>query len=192
MTRLRPALCMTLLLTLLTGIVYPMLTTGLAQAFFTAQANGSLLQHEGITVGSSLIGQNFTRADYFWGRPSATSGTPYNALASGGSNLAISNPRLNNNIATRAASLRRHNPHAPTTIPVDLLTASASGLDPHISPAAAYYQAPRVAAARHLTEKEVNALIAKQIFNSKLGFIGQPVVNVLALNLALDKLAPRH
>lgn len=192
MTLLRPTLFMTLLLTLLTGIIYPLLTTGLAQALFTAQANGSLLQREGITVGSRLIGQNFTHTGDFWGRPSATSETPYNAMASGGSNLAISNPQLDNNIAARAAYLRQNNPQSPAAIPADLLTASASGLDPHISPAAAYYQAPRVAAARHLTEKEVNALIAGQIINSKPGFIGQPVVNVLALNLALDKLAPRR
>lgn len=182
---------MMVLLTLLTGILYPLLITGLAQALFAQQANGSLLQREGVTVGSRLIGQNFTRPGYFWGRPSATADAPYNSMASGGSNLAVSNPQLDNNIAARVAYLRQNDPLSAAVIPVDLLTASASGLDPHISPAGAYYQAARVAAARHLSVAEVYKLIDGHIINSKPGFIGQPVVNVLTLNLALDKLAPR-
>lgn len=182
---------MMLLLTLVCGLLYPLLTTGLAQALFASQANGSLLQREGTIVGSRLVGQYFTRPDYFWSRPSATAAVPYNAMASGGSNLALSNPQLDKNIAAQAAYLRQNDPQAPAAIPLDLLTASGSGLDPHISPQAAYYQAARVADARRLPLAQVTKLIAGQIVTSRPGFIGQPVVNVLELNLALDKLAPR-
>ncbi|MBX9334349.1 potassium-transporting ATPase subunit KdpC, partial [Serratia marcescens] len=154
MTYLRPALVMLILLTLITGIAYPLLTTGLAQLLFPGAANGSLLYRGDKAVGSALIGQNFTRADYFWGRPSATGDSAYNPLASAGSNLAATNPALDKAIAERAAQLRQANPAMSGPIPVDLLTASGSGLDPQISIAAAQYQLARVAAARHLPPEQ--------------------------------------
>lgn len=191
---LRPTLVMMLVLTLITGVLYPCLTTLLAQLMFPWQANGSLLQRDGHTVGSALIGQDFQRTDYFWPRPSATAEHPYNALASGGSNLAISNPLLTHTLAERAAQLRQRDPLEPyaEALPVDLLTSSASGLDPDISPQAAYYQAPRVAEARRLPLAQIEALIAGLSRNSWPTFIGRPTVNVLALNLALDRLSSKH
>lgn len=188
MTYLRPALVMLILLTLITGIAYPLLTTGLAQLLFPGAANGSLLYRDDKTVGSALIGQNFTRADYFWGRPSATGDSAYNPLASAGSNLAATNPALDKAIAERAAQLRQANPAMSGPIPVDLLTASASGLDPQISIAAAQYQLARVAAARHLPPEQIAKLIEDNTDRATPNFMGESVVNVLKLNLALDAL----
>lgn len=184
MSQLRPALCVLLLLTLLTGIGYPLLTTALTQWLFPQQANGSLVGDRG----SLLIGQNFTRADYFWGRPSATADAPYNPLASGGSNLAASNPALDQAIAARVTALRAANPQASEAVPVDLVTASASGLDPAISPAAAYWQAARVASTRQLPLATVKKLVQANTERPLLAFSGEPTVNVLRLNLALDAL----
>ncbi|ELV7529016.1 potassium-transporting ATPase subunit KdpC [Edwardsiella ictaluri] len=190
---LRPTLMMMLILTLITGVVYPLLSTALAQLMFPQQANGSLLERSGHTVGSALIGQSFLRDDYFWSRPSATADHPYNAQSSGGSNLAVSNPLLTQTLAARAERLRLrlHDAQEPVgePIPVDLLTGSASGLDPDISPPAAHYQAARVAAARGLPLDSVEALITRLQRDSWPAFIGQPTVNVLSLNLALDQLS---
>jgi K+-transporting ATPase ATPase C chain len=188
MTYLRPALVMVILLTLITGIAYPLLTTGLAQLLFSGSANGSLLYQGDKAVGSALIGQNFTRADYFWGRPSATGDSAYNPLASAGSNLAATNPALDKAIAERAAQLRQANPAMRGPIPVDLLTASGSGLDPQISIAAARYQLARVAAARHLPPEQIAKLIEDNTDRATPNFMGESVVNVLKLNLALDAL----
>jgi K+-transporting ATPase ATPase C chain len=187
-TYLRPALVMLILLTLITGIAYPLLTTGLAQLLFSGAANGSLLYQGDKAVGSALIGQNFTRANYFWGRPSATGDSAYNSLASAGSNLAATNPALDKAIAERAAQLRQANPAMSGPIPVDLLTASGSGLDPQISIAAARYQLARVAAARHLPPEQVAKLIEDNTDRATPNFMGESVVNVLKLNLALDAL----
>ncbi|MBU5378944.1 potassium-transporting ATPase subunit KdpC [Pantoea septica] len=184
MSQLRPAMLVLLLLTLATGVGYPLLTTGLAQWLFPAQANGSLIEERG----SVLIGQNFTRPGYFWGRPSATGDAPYNPLASSGSNLAASNPALDKTVAERVAALRAANPLSPQAVPVDLVTASASGLDPAISPAAAHWQAPRVATARQLPLKTVEDLIDANTERPLLAFSGDPTVNVLRLNLVLDAL----
>lgn len=183
---LRPAITLLLVMTVLTGIVYPFVVTGMAQAIFPAQAAGSLIAKDGKVVGSRLIGQPFSDPKYFWSRPSATSPQPYNGLASGGSNLGPLNPALTDAVKARIAALQAADPtnHAP--IPVDLVTASASGLDPDISPAAAYYQADRVARARGLDPARVRALIAAHSKRSLLGVIGSPRVNVLELNLALD------
>ncbi|AIJ07171.1 MULTISPECIES: potassium-transporting ATPase subunit KdpC [Edwardsiella] len=188
---LRPTLVMMLVLTLITGILYPLLTTALAQLMFPLQANGSLLLRDGRPVGSALIGQPFQRDDYFWPRPSATAGHPYNAMASGGSNLAVSNPLLTRTLAARAERLRQRDAQEPVgePIPVDLLTSSASGLDPDISPQAAHYQAARIAAARGLALSRVDALIADDTEPRWPAFLGQPTVNVLRLNLALDRLS---
>jgi len=188
MTYLRPALVMLILLTLITGIAYPLLTTGLAQLLFSGAANGSLLYRGDKAVGSALIGQNFTRADYFWGRPSATGDSAYNSLASAGSNLAATNPALDKAIAERAAQLRQANPAMSGPIPVDLLTASGSGLDPQISIAAARYQLARVAAARQLPPEQIAKLIEDNTDRATPNFMGESVVNVLKLNLALDAL----
>ncbi|MGQ6009446.1 potassium-transporting ATPase subunit KdpC [Serratia sp. IR-2025] len=188
MTYLRPALVMLILLTLITGIAYPLLTTGLAQLLFPGAANGSLLYQGDQAVGSALIGQNFTRPDYFWGRPSATGDSAYNPLASAGSNLAATNPALDKAIAERAAQLRQANPAMSGPIPVDLLTASGSGLDPQISIAAAQYQLARVAAARHLPPEQIAKLIEDNTDRATPNFMGESVVNVLKLNLALDAL----
>ncbi|MBH2884724.1 potassium-transporting ATPase subunit KdpC [Serratia ureilytica] len=188
MTYLRPALVMLILLTLITGIAYPLLTTGLAQLLFPGAANGSLLYRGDKAVGSALIGQNFTRPDYFWGRPSATGDSAYNPLASAGSNLAATNPALDKAIAERAAQLRQANPAMSGPIPVDLLTASGSGLDPQISIAAAQYQLARVAGARHLPPEQIAKLIEDNTDRATPNFMGESVVNVLKLNLALDAL----
>ncbi|NDL64378.1 potassium-transporting ATPase subunit KdpC [Acerihabitans arboris] len=188
MSQLRPALILLVLLTLITGVVYPLLTTQLAQWWFPAQANGSLLDAGGENRGSALIGQTFTRPEYFQGRPSATGDTPYNPLASSGSNLSANNPALDDVVKQRVAALRVANPRADGPIPVDLVTASASGLDPDISPQAAQWQAPRVAATRHLPQERVRQLIEDHTSRPLLGFLGEPTVNVLKLNLALDDL----
>ncbi|PVZ85902.1 potassium-transporting ATPase subunit C [Serratia sp. S1B] len=188
MSYIRPSLVMLILLTVITGIAYPLLTTGLAQLLFHDTANGSLLYQGNKVVGSALIGQNFSQPDYFWGRPSATADSPYNALSSGGSNLATTNPLLDKAIAERVKLLRQANPDSNGPIPVDLLTASGSGLDPDISVAAAQYQLARVASARHLPEAQVAKLIEENTDHPVANFIGTRVVNVLKLNMALDAL----
>lgn len=192
MSLLRPSIMLMLILTAITGIAYPLLTTGLAQVIFHSQAEGSLIERDGVIVGSRLIGQNFTQPKYFWDRPSATADAAYNPQASGGSNLAASNPQLDKNLQARAALLRQADPSAPVAIPVDLMTSSASGLDPHISPQAAYYQAARIAKVRNLPQASVEKLIAANTKYSLPQFIGQPVVNVLELNMALDALLPHN
>ena len=185
-TLLRPALTLLIVLTGITGIAYPLLVTGVAHVIFPARADGSLIVVGGEAVGSRLIGQPFSDPKYFWGRPSATSPQPDNALASGGSNLGPLNPALTDAVKVRIAALHAADPgnHAP--VPVDLVTASGSGLDPEISVAAAYYQADRVARARGLPPARVRALIAAHAKRSLLGVIGSPRVNVLELNLAID------
>ena len=186
MSYLRPALVLLILLTLITGIAYPLLTTGLAKLMFSQQANGSRVMLGDEVVGSSLIGQNFTQPGYFSGRPSVTADMPYNPMASGGSNLAISNPELDKAITERVKSLRQANPTQTGPVPVDLVTASASGLDPHISREAAYYQAPRIASIRQMTLSEVKQLIDNNVQKATPNFFGESVVNVLNLNMALD------
>ncbi|HTQ04666.1 MAG TPA: potassium-transporting ATPase subunit KdpC [Polyangiaceae bacterium] len=187
MSELRPALVVLALLTLLTGVAYPLLVTGVAQAAFPAQANGSLLEQGNKVVGSSLIGQEFEDPKYFWGRLSAT--TPaYNPASSSGSNLGPLNPALVAEVKGRVDALRAADPGNTAPIPVDLVTSSASGLDPHISPAAAYFQVARVAKARGVDAARVKALVDARIEGRALGVLGEPVVNVLLLNLALDKL----
>lgn len=186
--QIRPALTMVLLLTVLTGLIYPLTVTGLAQLVFPEQANGSLIVREGKVIGSKLIGQHFDEPKYFWGRPSATAPFPYNAAASGGSNLGPTNPVLIDAIKGRIAALRAADPGNDLLIPVDLVTASGSGLDPHISPAAALYQAKRVARARGLDENSVLALVSTHTEGRQFGLLGEPRVNVLQLNLALDVL----
>lgn len=187
---LRPAAVLLGVFTLVAGIAYPLAVTGVAQVAFPAQANGSLLEHGGQVVGSALIGQSFDDARYFWGRPSATSPAPYDARASTGSNLGPSNPALIASVGDRVAALRAAHPeHAAESVPVDLVTASGSGLDPHISPAAALFQVGRVARARGLSEDRVRALVEAHVEGRSLGLLGEPRVNVLRLNLALDDLA---
>jgi potassium-transporting ATPase KdpC subunit len=182
-TQLWPALAILLLLTAITGLAYPAAVTAVAQAVFPSQSNGSMIVVDGRTVGSSLIGQQFSDPRYFWGRPSAA-GSGYDATLSGGSNLAPTSRELIDDIAARVDALRQQNGDAP--IPVDLVTASASGLDPDISPAAAEYQVPRVARARGLTENQVRAVVARHTSGPWLGFIGAASVHVLELNLDLD------
>ncbi|CCQ41441.1 potassium-transporting ATPase subunit KdpC [Yersinia enterocolitica] len=186
MSYLRPALVLLILLTLITGIAYPLLTTGLAKLMFSQQANGSRVMLGDEVVGSSLIGQNFTQPGYFSGRPSVTADMPYNPMASGGSNLAISNPELDKAITERVKSLRQANPTQTGPVPVDLVTASASGLDPQISLEAAYYQAPRIASIRQIPLSEVKQLIDNNVQKATPNFFGESVVNVLKLNMALD------
>ncbi|KMK10790.1 potassium-transporting ATPase subunit C [Pluralibacter gergoviae] len=188
MAMLRPALSVLLFMTLMTGGVYPLLTTLVARSAFPDQANGSLIISSGELRGSRLIGQQFTAAGYFHGRPSATADSPYNPLASGGSNLAASNPALDTLLAARIADLRKENPQAQGAVPVELITASASGLDYGITPPAARWQIPRVAAARHLSPQAVAALVASHTQTPLVGFIGQPVVNIVELSQALDGL----
>lgn len=182
----RTSILMLAILTLLTGVVYPLAVTALAQVTFSNQADGSLLVRDGKAVGSSLVGQPFGGARYFWGRPSATSPAPYNAASSGGSNLGPLNPTLKGNVASRIKSLRETDPSIGK-VPVDLVTSSGSGLDPHISPAAAEAQVPRVAKATGKSEDEIRRLVALHTEGRQLGFLGEPRVNVLLLNLALDR-----
>jgi K+-transporting ATPase ATPase C chain len=186
MSQLRPAVLLMILLTLMTGAVYPLLTGALGQWWFPGQAQGSLLDIGGEIRGSTLIGQSFVRPEYFQGRPSATSDSPYNALASSGSNLAAGNPDLDKAFKQRIADLRAANPLAAPAVPVDLVAASGSGLDPEISPAAAQWQAQRVAAARRLPLETVQRLIEENTSRPPLYFLGDPAVNVLELNIALD------
>ena len=188
-SQLRPALMLLLLLTLVTGVAYPLLITGIAQAVFPSQAQGSLIVKGGKVVGSRLIGQPFDDPKYFWSRPSATSPFADNAGSSAGSNLSPTNPDLVKAVQGRVDALRAADPGNTAPVPVDLVTASGSGLDPHISPAAAFYQAPRVAKARKLPPEKVRELVERHIEGRFLGFLGEPRVNVLALNLALDSAA---
>lgn len=186
-TTIKPALILLLCLTALTGVVYPLLVTLSAQLLFPAQANGSLLGSNEQPLGSELIGQTFTRPEYFWGRPSATSPVPYNAGASSGSNQGPTNPALIDAVQARIKALRDADPSHSEAVPVDLVTASASGLDPHISPAAAAYQISRVAKARHMSTDSVRELVGRYTEPRQWGVLGEPRVNVLKLNLALDK-----
>lgn len=188
MTMLRPAILLFILLSLITGGLYPLVTTALGQWWFKNQANGSLILQNGENRGSRLIGQNFTDARYFQGRPSATAESPYNPMASGGSNLAGSNPELDKAVAERVATLRAANPQASREVPVELVTASASGLDYSLTPAAVAWQIPRVAAVRQLTVEQVSQLVAEHTQKPLVSFIGMPVVNIVELNLALDAL----
>lgn len=183
---LRPALVLFLVLSLLTGVLYPLLVTGVAQAVFPHQANGSLVQRDGQAVGSKLIGQAFSQPGHFWSRPSATGPMAYNAAASGGSNLGPSHPALAEAVQARIGALRAADPGNTAPVPVDLVTASASGLDPHISLAAARYQVARVTRVRGVPAEQVNALVDQHTEGAWLGFMGEARVNVLALNLALD------
>jgi K+-transporting ATPase ATPase C chain len=190
MDQIRPALVVLALLTLVTGVAYPLIVTGLAQGVFPAQANGSLILRDGKPVGSGLIGQPFDDPKYFWGRLSATAPFPYNAGASSGSNLGPINPALHAAAKGRIDALREADPGNQAPVPVDLVTASGSGLDPDISPAAAFYQVQRVARARHLYEERVRELVHTHIRHRQLGVLGEPRVNVLRLNLALDGMTP--
>jgi len=185
---LRPLLVLFVALSLITGLVYPLVVTGLARSLFPWQAGGSLILQDGKPVGSALIGQNFADPGHFWGRLSATTPMPYNATSSGGSNLGPLNPALLDAVKARIEALRAADPGNTAPVPVDLVTASGSGLDPDISPAAARYQVARVARARGLDAGRVQALVAAHTEGRVWGFIGEPRVNVLRLNLALDTL----
>ena len=187
-SELRPALVLFVLLSALTGLAYPLLVTGVAQLAFADAANGSLVMKGGKAVGSSLIGQSFSETGHFWSRPSVTSPMANNASASGGSNLGPLNPALTDAVKARIAALRAADPGNAAPVPADLVTASASGLDPDISRAAADYQVARVARVRGLAEAQVRVLVQRHSEGAWLGFIGEPRVNVLALNLALDAL----
>ena len=186
LTELRRALVMLIVLTVITGVAYPLLVTGISQAAFHGRANGSLIERDGKAVGSTLIGQAFSDPKHFWGRPSATSPYPNNASASSGSNQGPLNPALTDAVSGRIKALHDADPDSTAPVPVDLVTASASGLDPHISPAAAEYQVNRVAKARKLEPQKVRDLVAQYTQGRQLGFLGEPRVNVLELNLALD------
>src|SRR5262249_51222368 len=188
---LRTAFLVLIALTGLTGVVYPLAVTGLAQLFFPSQANGSLIVEEGRVRGSALIGQSFDDPRYFWSRPSATAPLPNNAAVSSGSNLGPRSDALRDAVRGRVEALRAADPGNTAPVPVDLVTASASGLDPHITPAAAAYQAGRVARVRGLERARVDALVAEHTEGRWLGLLGEPRVNVLRLNLALDRLAAR-
>lgn len=186
MSELRPALVSFLLLTVITGVVYPLAVTGIGQAVFSDAANGSLIGEGDKSIGSRLIGQPFSDPKYFFGRPSATAPQPYNGAASSGSNLGPTNPTLATLISDRVAAFRALDPENKAAVPVDLVTASASGLDPHISPAAAEYQVPRVARVRNRPEAEIRDLVKQATAGRTFGILGEPRVNVLLLNLALD------
>lgn len=186
MSELRPVLIVFVLLTLLTGVVYPLIVTGVGQAAFNNRANGSVIQQGERTIGSRLLGQPFTSPKYFWSRPSATGPQPYNGAVSSGSNQAPINPALEAAVKDRIAALRAADPGNIAPVPIDLVTASASGLDPHISPAAAEYQAARVARERKVAEEDVRRLVEQATRGRTFGILGEPRVNVLELNLLLD------
>ena len=185
---IRPALVLLAMLTALTGVLYPLLVTGLARVSLPRAASGSLIVRNGKPVASRLIGQNFTGVQYFWGRPSATALYPYNATASGGSNLGPLNPALADAVKQRVAALRALDPGNEAPVPVDLVTASGSGLDPEVSLAAIQYQLPRVARARKMDAEKLQSLVARYSKNRLAGFLGEPRVNVVEVNLALDEL----
>lgn len=184
--QLRPALVLFVLLSLVTGIAYPLVITEISAVVFPQQARGSFIEKDGVIVGSKLIGQQFDTPEYFWGRLSATGPMPYNGGSSSGSNLGPTNPALADAVKARVEALRAADPGNEKPVPIDLATASASGLDPHISPAAAEYQIARVARARNLPEAKLRELVAKHTEGRSLGLLGEPRVNVLELNLALD------
>ena len=188
MAMLRPAILLFILLALITGGLYPLVTTALGQWWFTDQANGSLIYQQGEIRGSRLIGQDFTAAGYFHGRPSATAESPYNPMASGGSNLAGSNPELDDAVRARVAALRASNPQASPAVPVELVTASGSGLDYSLTPQAVAWQIPRVALARQLSAEQLSQLVAAHTQKPLFSAMGNPVVNIVELNLALDAL----
>lgn len=192
LTLIRNAFVMLLLMTVLTGAAYPLVATGLAQAIFPAQSNGSLVMKDGKAVGSSLIGQSFTEPKYFWGRPSATTPMADNGASSTGSNLGPTNPALTDAVKQRIDALRAADPGNDAPVPVDLVTASGSGLDPEISPAAAQYQLMRVAKARGVEPAKVQQLVAQATAGRQFGLLGEPRVNVLQLNLALDALQAKR
>ncbi|TAK73092.1 MAG: potassium-transporting ATPase subunit KdpC [Gammaproteobacteria bacterium] len=181
--QIKTAFILLLLLTILTGIIYPLMVTGVAQLLFPWKANGSLIERDGKVIGSVLIGQSFTDPAYFWGRPSATIPFPYNAAASSGSNMGPSNPDFLSTIKLRVAAFQKWD--SQHFVPVDLVTASGSGLDSEISPEAAFYQVPRIAKLRHLSEAEVRVLVQSVLKERSFYFLGEPRVNVLQLNLAL-------
>jgi K+-transporting ATPase ATPase C chain len=187
-TLLRPALLLFVVLSALTGGIYPLVVTATARMLFPAQAAGSLIERDGKVVGSSLIGQNFSDPGHFWGRPSATAPRAYDASASGGANQGPLNPALVEAVKARVEVLRAADPGNGAAIPVDLVTSSASGLDPHVSPAAALHQVPRVARARGLPVERVRSLVEQNVEGRLWGVLGEPRVNVLALNLALERL----
>lgn len=191
-TILRPALALFVLLTIVTGVVYPVVVTAISQAAFPHQANGSLMERGGKPIGSEIIGQQFDAPYYFWGRLSATTPNPYNSSSSSGSNLGPTNPALVDEVKGRIAALHAADPTNTALIPVDLVTSSGSGLDPDITPAAAEYQAGRVAHARGVSREQIEMLIAQHTQGRQLGLFGEPHVNVLQLNLALDDLKPMH
>jgi potassium-transporting ATPase KdpC subunit len=191
MSELRPALVLFALLTVITGVVYPLVVTGIGQAAFHRQVNGSLIPAGDRFVGSTLIGQPFSGPKYFWSRPSATASQPYNGAASSGSNQGPINPALESAVKERIAALRAADPPNTAPVPVDLVTASASGLDPHISPAAAEYQVARVARERNVPVEQIRALVAQATEGRQFGILGEPRVNVLELNLSLDQQLPR-
>ncbi|NHN76573.1 potassium-transporting ATPase subunit KdpC [Azotobacter chroococcum] len=187
-TLVRPAVSLFLLLSAVTGLAYPLAVTGIAQTVFPERAAGSLIRKDGQLVGSELIGQPFSAPKYFWGRPSATAPRPYNAAASSGSNLGPLNPALVEAASARIEALRAADPGNAQAVPVELVSASASGLDPHVSPAAALWQVPRVARVRGLPEAQVRSLVESHVAGRQWGLLGEPRVNVLQLNLALDAL----
>jgi K+-transporting ATPase ATPase C chain len=183
---IRPCLGVFVSLTLITGVAYPLVVTGIARLAFASQADGSVIERDHRAVGSALLGQPFSSPRYFWGRPSATSPHPYNGAASTGSNLATTNPALAEAVAARVAALRAADAGNTDAVPVDLVTASGSGLDPHISPAAAEFQVARVARARGMARHRVRELVASHTYGRTVGVLGEPRVNVLELNLALE------